>query len=50
MIEFDNSTRANFSKAVLKNFEGKAAQRSNGCLDSGQKGTEEEIWILHRHV
>ena len=30
-------TRANFSRGVLKNFKGEAAQHSNGCFDSGQR-------------
>ena len=42
MIEFDN-TGANFSKAVLKNFEGKAAQHSNGCLDPGQREQKQKF-------
>ena len=33
----------NFSKGVLKNFKGEAAQHSDGCLDSGQRGQKRKF-------
>ena len=36
-------TGANFSKGVLKNFKGEAAQHSDGCFDSGQREQKQKF-------